>query len=78
MEVERIFKENRCSQCEKMFKTKDQQVIHLLYNHTKWIEVIATEADMVMEKSAGDEMIGRRVPAWPVGGSWNFVDTAIA
>ena len=47
MEVEKIFKENRCSQCEKMFKTKDQQVIHLLYNHTKWVEVIAAEADMV-------------------------------
>ena len=29
-------------------------------------------------KSAGDEMIGRRVPAWPVGGSWNSVDTANA
>ena len=51
MEALRIFKENKCSLCEKMFKTKDQQVIHLLYNHTRWVEVIAAEADLAMERN---------------------------
>ena len=54
IEVERMFVENKCVGCDKMFKSKEQQQIHLLYNHTRWVELVSLEADNAMEKRDSD------------------------
>ena len=55
IEIETTFVENKCIQCEKMLKTKEEQLIHLLYNHTRWVELISAEADKTMNKRGFSE-----------------------
>ena len=50
VEAETLFVGNKCIQCEKAFDTKDQRHIHLLYNHTHWVELISEETDQAMAK----------------------------
>ena len=53
IEVGKIFVENKCTHCNKMLKTKEQQKIHLLYKHTRCAQLISLEADKTMENRAG-------------------------
>ena len=49
-EVKNMFVEAKCLDCDKELKRVDQQQIHLLYNHTKWVDLVAAETDKVLKK----------------------------
>ena len=51
-EVKNMFVDFKCVDCDKEFKRSDQQQIHLLYNHTKWVELILGETEKMLKKLA--------------------------
>ena len=50
-EVKKMFVDLKYVDCDKELKRADQQQIHLLYNHTKWVELISAETEKVIKKA---------------------------
>ena len=52
-----MFVEAKCVDCDKELKRVDQQQIHLLYNHTKWVDLVAAETDKVLKKVTSKNVV---------------------
>ena len=50
-EVKKMFVDLKYVDCDKELKRADQHQIHLLYNHTKWVELISAETEKVIKKA---------------------------
>ena len=54
-----MFVEAKCLDCDKELKRVDQQQIHLLYNHTKWVDLVAAETDKVLKKVTSKNVVNK-------------------